>query len=88
MIDSMTMARGDLAVTRQGIYYIAGNPALSEPNSWSLVWYDFATGRNPNLATVIPGSSSGLTVSPDGRFVLYTQADRETDDLMLVENFH
>jgi hypothetical protein len=59
----------------------------SEANNWSLVWYDFATKRKTNLTTVTRGSSSGLTVSPDGRFILYTQADRETDDLMLVENF-
>ena len=29
----------------------------------------------------------GLTVSPDGRTILYTRMDSSVDDLMLVENF-
>ena len=29
-----------------------------------------------------------MTVSPDGRTVLYARIDTPVDDLMLVENFH
>jgi len=29
----------------------------------------------------------GLNVSPDGRWLLYSQVDRNSGDLMLVENF-
>jgi len=29
----------------------------------------------------------GLSVSPDGRWILYTQEDRADMDILLVENF-
>jgi hypothetical protein len=54
-----------------------------------LAFYSFATKKSFRVADVKPGTSSGtgLSVSPDGRYLLYTQCDEETDDLMLVENF-
>ena len=34
-----------------------------------------------------PPGSGGLTVSPDGRFVLFGQLGQSGSDLMLIENF-
>jgi hypothetical protein len=31
---------------------------------------------------------SNLAISPDGRWILYTQLDQGGNDIMLVENFH
>jgi hypothetical protein len=33
------------------------------------------------------GGVRGLTVSPDGRWILYTQFDQRGSDIMLMENF-
>jgi hypothetical protein len=32
--------------------------------------------------------SSGLSVSPDGRWILYAQEVEATGDIMLVDHFH
>jgi hypothetical protein len=33
-------------------------------------------------------SFRGLAMSPDGRYLLSVQIDREANDLMMIENFH
>jgi dipeptidyl aminopeptidase/acylaminoacyl peptidase len=77
----------DIAVTRQGIYYIA--PVPGKLFNVYLAFYSFANKKSIRVADLRPGTSSGtdLSVSPGGRYLLYTQCDEETDDLMLVENF-
>jgi serine/threonine protein kinase/sugar lactone lactonase YvrE len=82
LLDSL--ARADVAVTSRGIYYIA---AEGPQAGWSLEFRDSATGKTSTITAVKGGTGTGLAVSPDGKWVLYTQADRETADLVLVENF-
>jgi hypothetical protein len=49
--------------------------------------YEFATGRARELAALEKKDRGGLTVSPDGRWVVYDQQDAYGSDLVLVENF-
>ncbi len=74
------------AVTNQGIYYVTGET----PARTVIEYYSFATGKIKEVATpekeVLTGSL-GLNVSPDGKWLLYTQADQRGMDIMLVENF-
>jgi hypothetical protein len=76
------------AVRSDGIYFIAW-PGYS--GVASLQFLRFVTGKTKTIAE-IEGPflyyDFGLTVSPDGRSVLYTHPDRPNSSLLLVENFH
>ena len=65
-----------------GIYFI--EPARR------IAYYRFATGDITPIAALAkePGVlNAGLALSPDGRWLLYSQLDRSGADIMLVENF-
>ena len=74
------------AVLDDGIYFVSraasGRPALK--------FFSFATRRVTRLGVLERAplhGPPGLTVSPDGRRILYAQTDQSISDLMLVENF-
>jgi hypothetical protein len=52
-----------------------------------LRFYSFATGATTEIAVIDRQVGSVITVSPDGRSLLYSQSDEGHSDLMLVENF-
>jgi serine/threonine protein kinase len=69
-------------VLEKGIYYIdqpAGDARLQ--------FYDFGARRSTTVARNLGDVGQGLTVSPDGRTILYLRIDSPVNDLMLVENF-
>ena len=86
-------ARG-YALAEDGIYYIkppknANTPEYFEVNANNTLHvYNFATGTSTLLATLPKALQLGVTVSPDGRSLLYPQIDRLVEDIMLVEGFH
>jgi Tol biopolymer transport system component len=70
------------AMTSKGIYFVglhSGGRAVE--------FYSFAANKVAAVATIHRPVSWGLSVSPDERFILYTQVDEASRDLMLVENF-
>ena len=77
---------GNSAAVARGIYFL-------NRQSWAYAFefFDFATHQTTQITTPDgPRATfqlSGLTVSPDERWVLYTQRDKLDYDLMLVENF-
>lgn len=78
--------RVNYALTDKGIYYYAlKNPA---DGASSIQFFNFATGALAEVIKVPRGVDLGLTVSPDGRTLLYSQVDQEGGNIMLVENFH
>jgi hypothetical protein len=73
---------GSFAVLERGIYYI-DRPA----GEARLQYFDLGTRKSTTVARNLGNVYIGLTASPDGRTILYSQSDSLVDDLMLVENF-
>jgi len=54
----------------------------------TLNYFDFSTKKvHPILKVSGGGAFLGLSVSPDGRYVFYSELDDYRSDIMLVENF-
>ena len=69
------------ALTSEGIYFIPKDV----PHS--LRYYDFATAKTRLILNIDKNLEDGLSVSPDGRWVIYAQTDQLNADIMLVDNF-
>jgi len=69
------------AVVDDGVYFIAPSA-----QGFAIEFLSFTTNTTRVLAHV-GRSSFGFTVSPDRKWVLYTQTNPEGSDLSLVENF-
>jgi eukaryotic-like serine/threonine-protein kinase len=81
VIDRVIALR-DFAVTELGIYF------LTRSNSqFSIQFFSFAAAKTETIAKVERPTLGALTVSPDGKTILYAQLDQFGSDLMLVENF-
>jgi Tol biopolymer transport system component len=73
-------------VTKRGIYFV---PKPHPDGSSFIQFFDFATRASSTIAQIeqpFP-TSFGMAVSPDERYILYTQTDQAGSDLMLIENF-
>ena len=80
---------GYFAVGRDGLYFIGdtGTPPKSRPG---FKFFDFATRKITamgNMDKMPFNGAPGLSVSPDGRYLLYVQLDESRNSLMLAENF-
>jgi hypothetical protein len=63
-----------------GIYFISATD--------DLCFCEFNTGKTLKILHIARGlGRGGITVSPNGRTILYTQMAEAGSDLMLVENF-
>jgi Tol biopolymer transport system component len=72
------------APVKDGIYFIAP----TEPGGRSYIKFlNTITGKIKPVAAIHKPVSVGLTVSPDGRSLLYSQFDQLDRELILVENF-
>ena len=78
---------GYFAVTDKGIYY--GD--VPNHTNMGVFFFDFKTEKS-SLALALEHFGSegapGMSVSPDGRYILYTTLNQPTVNVMLVDNFH
>jgi hypothetical protein len=72
-------------LVKEGIYFIP-EPGIDEKSS--IQFLSFATAKVKTVAPISGTPTEGLSVSRDGRFLLFSQLDEASSDLMLVENFH
>jgi dipeptidyl aminopeptidase/acylaminoacyl peptidase len=75
------------AVSDHGIYFVRLEASSSRSH---IEFFSFATGQVTQIVALEKKVFGGpsLSVSRDGRSILYVQLDRNDSDLMLVENFH
>jgi hypothetical protein len=72
-----------------GIYFVDVTGDAKKPRD-AVFFYDFATRHISQVALLeneTPAGMPGLSLSPDGRSLLYTQLDSAGIDLMLAQNF-
>jgi Tol biopolymer transport system component len=64
-----------------GMYFVPSD----QPRS--LQYFDFVTKRARRVFDIEKNFYDGLSVSPDGRWLLYTQIDEENNDIMIIDHF-
>jgi len=67
-----------------GIYYIP----QADSSGYAIYYHDFHTGKSTLLEPLRGGVSEGMSLSPDGRTLLFSQVDERRSDLMLADLLH
>jgi Tol biopolymer transport system component len=78
---------GYWAPTTNGIYYL-DRPTAQEPAA--IYFFDVRSGRRMKIARLSAApalADSAFTVSPDGRYLLYTQLDQEAGDIVAIDHY-
>jgi Tol biopolymer transport system component/DNA-binding winged helix-turn-helix (wHTH) protein len=73
-------------VTGDGIYFAEAKSTTQS----TIKFFSFSTRSEKTLVEIdriLPGSVSGLTISPDGRWLLFPLYAKRGSDLMMIENF-
>src|SRR5215469_13644709 len=73
--------QGLWTVVPGGIYFVPADAPQS------LRYFDFATKKIRRILEAPKNFGTGLSVSPGGRWILYSQADEDNTDIMLVDHF-
>lgn len=83
-VAGMPLIASDLGWTvgREGIYFVQTKaPRI-------VAYFDFATQRSRELFKANKDFGDGLSVSPGGRYLLFSEMDEMNSEIMLVDKFH
>jgi len=73
-------------VTNDGVYFAAANSHTQS----TIKFFNFSTGTEKTIAEIdriMPSNVSGMTISPDGKWLLFPLYSQRGSDLMMIENF-
>ena len=84
-----SIVRYNYAPVATGVYFESskGNGSGNRTGPAVVQFLDFATGKVRDIVPLNKPADLGLAVSPDGHYLLFTQVDYASEDLMLVEHF-
>lgn len=71
-------------VTMDRIYYLQRQP----DNTATLRYLNLANGQDRKISSIDKPILQGLSLSPDGKYLIYSQTDNYGGDLMFVPDFH
>jgi eukaryotic-like serine/threonine-protein kinase len=75
----------NVAIVKSGVYFAPADDAIGISSSIQFLQFD--TNNISNVTTFEKSFVYGLTVSPDGAWILYSPVQEFRSELMLVENF-
>jgi hypothetical protein len=73
-------AQASVKVAANGIYF------SPRDNQRAISFYNFASKKTRELFSVDKDFADSISVSPDGRYILYSQTDETNANIMLVKN--
>ena len=80
---SWCCAASHIVPFRGAIYYMRAESSTEN----SIRRFNLATREDSRISTITKLAHLGLSISPDGRYLIYSQIDEQGADLMIVDNF-
>lgn len=74
---------GGIQTTPKGVYYLEFSRSGRAP---VVAFYDFAAAKSHPVVR-LEGMFGSYSISPDGKYILYSKVDRNETNLQLVDNF-
>jgi hypothetical protein len=78
----VTCDAASYVATSAGIYYWGGNGPHAE-----LRYFDLQTRQDQLVFQPVVPASPNLTISPDGRWLCFPLIERDSQELMMIENW-